>query len=239
MNVSFLFTVAVFALVSTAGCDKGGTSNKKNTPLVTFQDSVSYIIGTDIGKSLTGIKDEVMLEVIVQGINDQLDGKTLRITQEQAKPVMQKFSTHMNEKEMAAKKVAGEKNLIDGKKFLEENKNKKGVVTTPSGLQYIVLTEGTGPKPIATDAVKVNYKGTLLDETEFDSSYKRGEPVTFSVTGVIKGWTEVLLLMNSGSKYKIFVPSELAYGGNGAGPQIGPNAVLIFEIELIEIVKGQ
>ena len=132
-------------------------------------------------------------------------------------------------------KELGEKNRKEGEAFLAENKKKKGVITTESGLQYMVLEKGDGPKPKATDTVSVNYRGTLIDGTEFDSSYKRGKPVTFPVKGVIAGWTEALLLMNVGSKYKLFVPPNLGYGGRGAGRLIGPEATLIFEVELLGI----
>ena len=128
-----------------------------------------------------------------------------------------------------------EKNRIEGETFLAENKNKPGVITTASGLQYKILQKGDGPVPTNTDRVKVHYRGKLLDGTEFDSSYERGTPATFAVTGVIKGWTEALQLMKVGSKYELYIPSELAYGKNGSGPQIGPDSVLIFEVELLSI----
>ena len=132
-------------------------------------------------------------------------------------------------------KKIGEKNKIDGEAFLAENKKKEGVKTLPSGLQYSIIKEGAGKMPKATDTVTVNYKGTLIDGTEFDSSYRRGQPVSFPVNGVIAGWTEALQLMKEGSKWQLFIPSELAYGEKGAGNTIGPNAVLIFEVELISI----
>lgn len=228
---------AAFALISVAGCNKINSTSTQNSALTTYQDSVSYVIGSDIGSSLKDIKDDVKLDIIIQGIQDKLNEKELKISGEQAGPIMQKFSMQMRDKQMAAMKAKGEKNLAEGKKFLEENKTKSGVVTTPSGLQYIILSKGNGQKPKESDKVKVNYKGVLLDGKEFDSSYKRGTPAEFPINGVIKGWTEALLLMDVGSKYKIFVPSELAYGERGAGPDIGPNTVLTFEIELLEILK--
>src|SRR5881394_629143 len=139
----------------------------------------------------------------------------------------------MMEKQIAASKEAAEKNKAEGEKFLEENKKKDGVKTTASGLQYKVLKEGSGPSPKETDTVVTNYRGTLIDGTEFDSSYKRNEPATFPVNRVIKGWTEALQLMKPGGKYKLFIPSNLAYGPGGAGGDIGPNATLIFEVELL------
>ena len=152
-----------------------------------------------------------------KGIQDGLSGKKALMTDEQMKETMAAFQKDMMEKQAAAKKAAGEKNAAEGKKFLAENKTKEGVKTTASGLQYKVLKEGTGPSPKETDTVKVNYRGTTIDGTEFDSSYKRGEPATFPVNRVIKGWTEALQLMKAGSKYQFFIPADLAYGERGAG----------------------
>src|SRR5881394_3707165 len=145
----------------------------------------------------------------------------------------------MMEKQIAASKEAAEKNKAEGEKFLEENKKKDGVKTTASGLQYKVLTEGSGAAPKETDTVVTNYRGTLIDRTEFDSSYKRGEPATFPVNRVIKGWTEALQLMKPGAKYKLLIPSNLAYGAGGAGQDIGPNSTLIFEVELLSVKPGE
>lgn len=241
MNISFLLTgFSICALLCSAGCQKNASSseNKKAaTSIVTFQDSVSYLIGNDIGNSLTQIKDEVNLNLIMQGINDKLNSKDAKISRDAATPIMRRFDGYMRDKVKKAEDEKSAKNKAEGKTFLEENKSKSGVVTTASGLQYIVLSEGTGPKPKETDQVKVNYKGTLIDGTEFDNSYARGEPAQFQLNNVIKGWTEALQLMNTGSKFKIFVPSELGYGDRSAGPKIGPSSVLIFEIELLDIVK--
>ena len=146
----------------------------------------------------------------------------------------------MRKKQEEKMKLAGDANQKEGAAFLAANKTKEGVVTTSSGLQYKVLKQGDGPKPTATDSVVCNYKGTLINGTEFDSSYKRGQPATFPVNGVIKGWTEALQLMPTGSKWQLFVPADLAYGARGAGQDIGPNATLIFEVELLSIqAKGQ
>ena len=213
------------------------TKKTKAVKLETKKDSISYIIGTDISRSLMNIKDEINLDILISGMEDQLNEKPLLVTKEEAQPIMREFSMKMRKKQEEKNKVSEKKNMEEGNKFLEENKKKEGVVSTESGLQYLVLKQGDGPKPLKTDKVKVQYRGTTIDGTEFDSSYKRGEPATFSVTGVIKGWTEALLLMNVGSKYKLFIPSELAYGQRGAGQKIGPNAVLIFEVELLDIVK--
>src|SRR5207249_3021164 len=161
------------------------------------------------------------------------------LTEDEVRQVMMTFSKEMTEKTAMANKEAGEKNKAEGEKFLSEKKNKPGVKTTASGLQYKVLKEGSGSPPKETDTVVVNYRGTLVDGTEFDSSYKRGEPATFPVNRVIKGWTEALQLMKPGSKYQIFIPANLAYGERGAGGDIGPNATLIFEVELMNVKPGE
>jgi FKBP-type peptidyl-prolyl cis-trans isomerase FklB len=148
---------------------------------------------------------------------------------------MTTFSQELRTKQQAAMQEATQKNAAVGQKFLAENKTKPGVKTTASGLQYKVLKEGSGPSPKETDTVVTNYRGTLINGTEFDSSYKRNEPVTFPVSGVIKGWTEALQLMKKGAKYQLFVPADLAYGARGAGQDIGPNETLIFEVELLDI----
>jgi len=157
-------------------------------------------------------------------LTDKEMGEMLNLYRKEAQAAQQKVKAEQ-----------GEKNMQEGPKFLEENKTKEGVVVLPSGLQYKVLTEGTGKSPKATDKVKVHYKGTLINGKEFDSSYKRGTPAEFPVNGVIKGWTEALQLMKEGSKWMLYLPSDLAYGPRGAGGDIGPNATLIFEVELLEV----
>jgi FKBP-type peptidyl-prolyl cis-trans isomerase FklB len=152
---------------------------------------------------------------------------------------MTAFQKEMMAKREQAGKEAGAKNKVEGEAFLAENGKKEGVVTLPDGLQYKILKEGDGAKPKATDTVTVHYRGTLISGTEFDSSYKRKEPVSFPVNGVIAGWTEALQLMKVGSKWQLFIPSTLAYGERGAGPDLGPNATLIFEVELISIGKPE
>ncbi|MDD5674881.1 MAG: FKBP-type peptidyl-prolyl cis-trans isomerase [Chitinivibrionales bacterium] len=238
MKSCFSIAAVPFIAVMVYSCTAKTAGTAAKIDLKTTQDSVSYIIGTDIANSLKQVKDQINVAVLLRGFQDQLAAKESPIAPERAQAIMQAFSAKMRDKQAEQSKVQGEKNLAEGKKFLEENGKKPGVVTTPSGLQYLVLAKGTGPTP-KTDSTKVTvqYKGTLLDGTEFDSSYKRGQPAVFPLNGVIKGWTEGVKLMPVGSKYRFFVPAELAYGDRGAGQQIAPNATLIFEIELISIEK--
>ncbi len=173
--------------------------------------------------------------ILARGLRDSFsNGKTL-LTEDEARAVLTQLQGDVRKKQQEVAQQLGDANKKQGMAFLEANKAKDGVVTLPSGLQYKILQEGTGPKPAPTDTVVCNYRGTLLDSTEFDSSYKRGQQATFPVNGVIKGWTEALQLMPVGSKWQLFIPSELAYGDRGAGGQIGPNATLIFELELLSI----
>ncbi len=190
----------------------------------------SYAIGLSMGRSLVQVKDDVDLKVIAKGIEDAVAGKAA-LTEEQVMETLNAFSSSVTTRLSTRNKEAGQK-------FLAENKGKAGIKTTASGLQYQVVTQGKGALPAATDQVKVHYRGTLLDGTEFDSSYKRNEPTQFGLNQVIKGWTEGLQLMPVGSKYKFFIPSDLAYGEQGP-PSIGPNQTLIFEVELLEIVKAE
>jgi FKBP-type peptidyl-prolyl cis-trans isomerase FklB len=203
---------------------------EKSPQLKDQKDKVSYSIGMQIGFNLARQKVEINPDILAAGIKDSLAGKP-QLTPDQVKEVMAQFEKDMEQKQ----KQLGEKNKTDGAKFLEENKNKPGVKTTASGLQYKVEKEGTGAQPKATDMVTVNYRGTLIDGTEFDSSYKRGQPATFPVNGVIKGWTEALQLMKKGAKYQLFIPSNLAYGERSMGPDIGANSTLIFEVELVDV----
>ncbi len=228
-----LITLALAAMVFLAmpGC----SSDKKVTELTTQDQKVSYMFGLNMGGYLKKLGINVDRAALFQAINDTLDGHKALMTQEQVTAVQQEFSQKMQEKQMAESKAAGEKNTKEGSEFLAKNKTEKGVVTTASGLQYSITKEGTGPKPKATDMVSVNYRGTFIDGKEFDNSYTRGQPATFPVTGVIPGWTEALQLLPVGTKAKLFVPGNLAYGERGAGQQIGPNKTLIFEIELLSI----
>jgi FKBP-type peptidyl-prolyl cis-trans isomerase FklB len=203
---------------------------EKSPPFRDQKDKFSYSIGLNIGSNLSKQKIEINPDMVTAGIKDAIAGKP-QLTQDQVKEVMTTFEKDMEQKQ----KAAGEKNAADGAKFLEENKKKEGVKTTGSGLQYKMIKEGNGPQPKATDIVTVNYRGTLINGTEFDSSYKRGEPATFPLNGVIKGWTEGVQLMKVGSKYQLFIPAQLGYGDRAVGPDITPNSTLIFEVELLGV----
>ena len=210
---------------------KAQTTEELKTP----KDKLSYAIGLNVGRSLQ--KDSVAVDpdILVKGLKDALAGGKTLVTDEEAKTVIVALQGEMHKKQEEMMQQAGEANKKQGDAFMAANKTKEGVVTLPSGLQYKVLTAGTGQKPSASDSVVCNYRGTLIDGTEFDSSYKRGQPATFPVDKVIKGWTEALQLMPVGSKWQLFVPAEMAYGARGPSPTIGANAVLIFEVELLSI----
>jgi len=207
----------------------------EKTSLKTDKEKASYAIGMDIGSNLKKQSIEIDPDVLAQGLKDSYSGGKTLLTEQESRDALTALQKERFEKQQEERKVLGEKNLKEGKEFLTKNKKKKGIKTLESGLQYRVIKEGTGKTPKADDKVSVNYKGTLINGTEFDSSYKRGKPATFPVNGVIKGWTEALQLMKEGAKWELFVPSDLAYGERGAGNNIGPNAVLIFEVELLSI----
>jgi FKBP-type peptidyl-prolyl cis-trans isomerase len=223
-------TVVIIALTFVTA-----VSAEEKSALKDPKDKVSYSIGLDIGSTLKKQNIDVNADALVAGLKDALTGAKPQLTEEQIKETMTTFSNELKNKQQAATQEAAQKNTVEGEKFLAENKTKPGVKTTASGLQYKVMKEGSGPSPKETDTVVTNYRGTLINGTEFDSSYKRNEPVTFPVNGVIKGWTEALQLMKKGAKYQLFVPAGLAYGPRGAGQDIGPNATLIFEVELVDI----
>lgn len=231
---------------ASAGCEKPLiSSNAKGSEKVkgiagmdSECEQVSYVIGMDIAKSLEEIKADVDPALLSEGIIDQLAGKA-KLNEQQHKEIREAFGVKL---QAYAEKMAAElpaKNLAEGKAFLEKNKGAAGVVTTASGLQYKVLRAGSGAKPSADSIVKVNYKGSLLDGKVFDSSYDRNEPVEFPLNQVVPGWSEGVGLMNVGSKYQFWIPSDLAYGEAGSPPVIGPNATLVFEVELLEIKAAQ
>lgn len=197
----------------------------------------SYAMGMDVGRSLKGLNVEVNSAAFNQAVEDALTGSETLLGEEESAKIKQDFFRKKQENQMAERKSSGEQSKTEGEAFLVENAKKDGVTVTDSGLQYEVITQGDGAKPTATQTVSVHYKGTLLNGEEFDSSYSRGQPISFPLNGVIKGWSEGVALMPVGSKYKFYIPSELAYGERGAGAKIAPNATLIFEVELLAIEK--
>jgi FKBP-type peptidyl-prolyl cis-trans isomerase len=235
-------SAAPAATTSKAPAKKTGTATKTAAAvpaLTTRKQKFSYALGMNIGNGLGQNLKKQSVEVdpalAAQGLKDALAGGKTRLTEDEAKAVLTDVQNEVRKEQQEKAKEIGDKNKTEGEAFLAANKSKEGVVTLPSGLQYKILTAGTGPKPTASDTVVCNYKGTLINGTEFDSSYKRGQPATFGVGQVIKGWTEALQLMPVGSKWQLFIPSGLAYGDRGAGAEIGPDSTLIFEVELISI----
>ena len=211
------------------------TAPAASSPLKTEKDRLSYSIGMNLGAGLKEQGIDVNSDMLLRGIKDAIsDGKPL-MTDEEIRASLSTLKSQLQAKQAALQEKAASENKAKGDKFLADNKAKEGVVALPSGLQYKILKAGTGPKPKPTDTVTTHYKGTLLDGTQFDSSYDRNEPATFPVGGVIKGWTEALQLMPVGSKWQLFIPAELAYGERGAANVIGPNETLIFEVELLSI----
>jgi FKBP-type peptidyl-prolyl cis-trans isomerase FklB len=206
------------------------------------KDKLSYAIGMDIGRTFKRQTIEINPEILLSGLKDVVNSNKTLLTDEEQRETIAAWQSEVRAKqnELRAKqnenlKQTGEKNKKDGDAFLAENKKKSDVVTLPSGLQYKIITAGTGPKPAASDTVMAHYRGTLIDGTEFDNSYRRGEPTSFGVTQVIKGWQEALQLMPVGSKWQLFIPPDIAYGERGYPPKIGPQATLLFDIELVSI----
>jgi FKBP-type peptidyl-prolyl cis-trans isomerase FklB len=209
-------------------------AEEKPPQLKDLKDKASYSLGLNVGFTFKQQNLELNLDAFAAGFKDAMSGKKPLMTEQEVRETMMAFEKDMQQKQAET----AQKNAAEGKKFLAENKTKEGVKTNASGLQYKVLKEGSGAQPKSSDAVTVNYRGTLIDGTEFDSSYKRGQPATFPVGGVIKGWTEALQLMKVGSKYQLFIPASLAYGEQGR-PGIPPNSILIFEVELMDVKPPQ
>jgi FKBP-type peptidyl-prolyl cis-trans isomerase len=207
----------------------------QGAPTRSVEDRASYVIGYNLGRSLKQNEIQANTDLLTQGLRDALSGAKGMLTDEEMQATMQEFQQKVMAAQEAKQKVLGEKNKTEGEAFLAKNKTRAGVKTTASGLQYEVLKEGTGPTPKPTDTVTVNYVGTLMDGTKFDSSYDRNQPATFVLNQVIPGWTEGVQLMKVGSKYKFYIPAALGYGERGAGGVIGPNAPLVFEVELVSI----
>ena len=240
MKATWSTIIAIGLLIACGGADTPTTQPSQNqqTPpeaKANFFEQASYALGLDIGQSLRQLEFDIDLAALARGMNDTLQGNSPELSPQQAATIKQKLFAQLEAKQAKKIEAISDKNQDEGQAFLVANKEKEGVVATESGLQYLVLKEGDGQTPTPEDRVTVHYRGTLLDGTEFDSSYKRGEPTTFPVKGVIKGWTEALQLMKVGSTYRLFIPSELAYGSRGAGQKITPHSTLIFDVELLAI----
>ncbi len=235
-----IVVIVLFAIVASEATLLAGDSAKKEITresLKTPDDIASYGMGLGMGKNfLRKVEFDLDFELFIKGIKDGYDDDGSQLmSDEEVKKEMTAFQETLRARQLEKRTKQSAENKAKGDKFLAENKKKKGVVALPSGLQYKILTKGTGPSPKATDTVKVHYRGTTIDGEEFDSSFKRNTPATFPVNRVVKGWTEALQLMKVGSKWQLTVPPELGYGERGAGRNIGPNAVLLFEVELLGI----
>ncbi len=233
-NVSAV--IAIFLMITVGSAVAYGQDNKA-AELGSFKEKLSYSMGLDVGTYFKSISTEVDFQTLLKGIEDGFHEKKPLLSVEEVSAVQKEFTEKMRARQEKALAEMKDKNKKAGDAYLEKNKKKKGVTVTKSGLQLEVIKEGKGPKPAATDKVKVDYVGTLIDGTEFDNSIKRGEPAVFGVDQVIPGWSEALQLMDVGSKVRLVVPSELAYGERGAPPVIEPNSVLVFEVELHSIEK--
>jgi FKBP-type peptidyl-prolyl cis-trans isomerase len=225
--------VAASTLLLALGACGGGESG----PLTTLADSASYAVGMNMGASLEQAREDIVVEQVVQGLRDRAGGQGTRLSEQQARQVVQTFVAQLEQKQSRTRSAQADSNRLAGDAYRAVNAKRPGVQATASGIQYEVLAQGSGPRPSATDRVQVHYRGTRVDGKEFDSSYRSGQPATFALNAVIPGWAEAIQLMPVGSKYRIVLPPELAYGPSGAGPDVGPNATLIFEVELIGIQK--
>lgn len=238
MRSVFLGLPAMLLGIGLISCDSN--SGGGGGAMTTIYDSVSYAIGMNSGGGLKDLmeKDSIELNVdmLVEGLRDAMSGTELRLSDSVAQQVLMNFQMEMQAKAQEKSQAAGEANLKKGNDFLAQNRGKEGVQVTESGLQYIVLEEGSGDSPDENDEVTVEYRGTLIDGTEFDAS-QAGSPVTFAVNQVIPGWSEALQLMKPGGRYQLFIPAELAYGQGGSPPKIGPNEALIFEVKLVSVTK--
>jgi len=232
---------ALLAVVALSACDQQASTDSAEAELTldTQQERLSYGVALGLGRNMSRDGLDVDVDAFAAGLRDAISGTEPRLTDEEIQAEMVAFQERLNSEREAEASAAADANAAASAAFLEENATREGVMITESGLQYEVVEEGEGATPGPGDSVQVHYRGTLIDGTEFDSSYARGEPVTFGVGQVIAGWTEALQLMSVGSKYKLFIPSDLAYGSGGAGDRIGPNAALVFEVELLDIPSQQ
>jgi FKBP-type peptidyl-prolyl cis-trans isomerase len=242
--LTWVALLAAGILVSQVSCGAGDATAPAATSTGTAADTsvfktqkekLGYCVGVDLARNFQRQGIEIDPETLVRGLKDVFSNGKLAMTDEEMMAAMTAFQVEMKQKQAKALSAVADENTKEGAAFLAANKTKEGVVTLPSGLQYKIIKAGDGKKPVATDTVEVNYRGTLINGTEFDSSYKRGQPATFKVTDVIPGWTEALQLMPVGSKWQVFIPSNLAYAARGAGGVIGPNSTLIFDVELLSI----
>ena len=230
-NLIGIFIVLLMIAISCSSSEK-----VFETPQLTdYMDTVSYSVGVDIGKSFRLQEMDINPDVMARGLSDAFSDKETALTDEETQSTLIKFRQEFQEKQREIAQRKAQETAIAEEAYLAESASKEGVVSLPSGLQYKVITPGDGPSPLTTDKVKVHYKGSLADGTIFDSSYDRGQPTSFTVSGVIKGWTEALLLMQVGSKWELTIPSKLGYGARGSGGKIPPNSTLLFEVELLGI----
>lgn len=243
-TVCLLIANFAFAQTKPAGTPAGGApaASSPSTPvagLTTAKQKASYGIGLEVGNNLKQQQIDIDLPALIKGLTDGETGAKQAITSQELETAMQEFQKEHVARIKELRATQGEKNKKEGADFLAANKSKEGVKTTPSGLQYKVIKSGAGATPTASDTITAHYKGTLLDGTVFDSSYDRNEPITMPANAVIKGWTEALTMMKVGDKWQLFIPADLAYGEKGAGGAIAPNAVLQFDVELLDVKKGQ
>ncbi len=234
MNNTKKLWIVIMGILVLCAC---GRKTLQKSDLETVQDLYSYTVGYEVGRNLQEQETQFNLEALFQGIEDVLLENQPLLDQTERQQAMAALQEQLRERFADERAVTGENNKAEGEAFLAENKTREGVVTLPSGLQYLVLREGNGPKPEATDRVSVHYIGSFLDGTEFNNSYTGGDPAIFSVNRVIAGWTEALQLMKVGAKWRLWLPPELAYGEAGQGTQIGSNATLVFEVELLTILE--
>jgi FKBP-type peptidyl-prolyl cis-trans isomerase FklB len=234
--------LALMSVLLVASISFAQKKSDKSTALKTQKDKVSYVVGYDLGTKIgTDIKKQGLdfsIDAFVRGMKEAITGVKAVLPDSEMTSAMMAFQQSMMEKQQAAAKAIGEKKQKEGEEFLAANAKKDSVKVLPSGLQYKILREGTGATPTSKDTVTTHYRGMLMDGKVFDESYTRGEPISFPVTGVIKGWTEALQLMKVGSKWQLWIPSSLAYGERGAGQMIGPNETLVFEVELLGVKPG-